>query len=69
MSTPGIVLWDCCSVIRLIAGGVALLHAGLYGWTIFVFFPIVLGGLASSPEWSAGLFSYWRCLPVRNKRS
>jgi len=30
----------------LIAGGVALLHSGLYGWTIFVLFPMFLGGLA-----------------------
>jgi hypothetical protein len=31
----------------LIAGGIFLIRTGLYGWTIFVTFPIFLGGLVS----------------------
>jgi hypothetical protein len=31
----------------LIVGGVGLLHSGKYGWTIFVVFPVLLGGFAS----------------------
>jgi hypothetical protein len=31
----------------LFAGGTALLRGGVYGWTIFVVFPMILGGLAS----------------------
>lgn len=29
------------------AGGMALLHAGIYGWTIFILCPAVLGGVAA----------------------
>jgi hypothetical protein len=31
----------------LVAGGVELLHSGMYGFTIFILFPVLLGGLAS----------------------
>jgi hypothetical protein len=31
----------------LVGGGFALLRNGLYGWTIFVLFPLLLGGIAS----------------------
>ena len=31
----------------LIACGIALLRSGVYGWTIFVVFPVILGGLGS----------------------
>jgi len=31
----------------LITGGIALLRYGLYGWTVFILFPVLLGGLAS----------------------
>jgi Polyketide cyclase / dehydrase and lipid transport len=31
----------------LFFGGVALLRSGVYGWTIFIMFPVFLGGLAS----------------------
>jgi hypothetical protein len=31
----------------LFIGGVALIRGGVYGWTIFILFPVFLGGLAS----------------------
>jgi hypothetical protein len=31
----------------LVGGGVGLLHSGLYGFTIFLLFPVLLGGLTS----------------------
>jgi hypothetical protein len=31
----------------VVAGGVALLHRGVYGLTLFILFPVLLGGLAS----------------------
>jgi hypothetical protein len=31
----------------LAIGGAGLLHGGIYGWTIFILLPMVLGGLAS----------------------
>ena len=31
----------------LAAGGFALLRGGVYGWTVFVMYPVFLGGLAS----------------------
>src|SRR5712692_9351214 len=31
----------------LVAGGIALLHRGMYGLTIFMLLPVLLGGLAS----------------------
>ncbi len=34
-------------LILYITGGVALLRAGIYGWTIFILLPVFLGGLAS----------------------
>ncbi|MDQ1471106.1 MAG: hypothetical protein QOJ99_2586 [Bryobacterales bacterium] len=34
-------------VVFLISGAATLLRGGVYGWTIFVLFPVVLGGLAS----------------------
>lgn len=47
MTTRARCLVGMLLMILLIAGGGALLHAGVYGWTIFVVFPLVLGGLAS----------------------
>lgn len=47
MTTAARCLIGLSLVILLIACGVALLHGGVYGWTIFVLFPAVLGGLAS----------------------
>ena len=40
----------------LIAGGYALLHHGIYGWTVFVMYPVLLGGIAAwmFPPASAG---------------
>jgi len=34
-------------LVLLVAAGVALLHYGLYGLTVFILFPVLLGGLAS----------------------
>jgi hypothetical protein len=31
----------------LVAGGIGLLHSGVYGWTIFALLPVLLGGIAS----------------------
>jgi hypothetical protein len=34
-------------LVILIAGGITLLRSGVYGWTVFVVFPVMLGGLGS----------------------
>lgn len=40
------IVGSLCAVL-LFAGGIALVHAGIYGWTIFVLSPVILGGLSS----------------------
>ncbi len=47
MRTPARYLVGLLLVALLSAGGVALLHAGIYGWTVFVLLPSLVGGLAS----------------------
>ncbi len=39
--------------VVLLAGGFALLRGGVYGWTVFILLPLVLGGLASWIDGSA----------------
>ena len=31
----------------LLSGGISLVHGGIYGWTIFMVSPVLLGGIAS----------------------
>ena len=47
MNTPLRCLVGLLSLAILLAGGFGLLHGGLYGLTIFILFPVLLGGLAS----------------------
>jgi hypothetical protein len=47
MSTPVRGLVGVLLLAVLAAGGFGLLHSGTYGFTIFILFPLVLGGLAS----------------------
>lgn len=47
MSTPTRCLVGLLLLAILAAGGVALLRSGIYGLTIFIVFPVILGGLAS----------------------
>jgi len=34
-------------LLVILAAGITLLWRGLYGWTVFVVFPVMLGGLGS----------------------
>jgi hypothetical protein len=34
-------------LVLVLAGGVALLHGGIYGWTVFILLPVLLGGVGS----------------------
>lgn len=47
MSTPARAVAGAAFLAILVIGGIALLHSGIYGWTIFVLLPVLLGGLAS----------------------
>ena len=47
MSTRARSLVGLVLLLVLIFGGVALLQAGVYGWTIFVLFPLGVGALAT----------------------
>jgi hypothetical protein len=47
MSTSARHFFGLLLLIVLIGAGFALLHGGVYGFTIFVLFPLLLGGLAS----------------------
>lgn len=47
MSTAARCIIALLLLAILFAGGVGLLHSGLYGLTIFILFPVILGGLAS----------------------
>ena len=47
MSVPTRGLIGLLLLGLLAAGGVVLLHYGLYGWTIFVLAPLLIGGIAS----------------------
>ena len=47
MSTPGRTVLGLLAAMLLTAGSVALLRAGIYGWTVFVLLPVLVGGLAS----------------------
>jgi hypothetical protein len=47
MSAPSRSPAGLLLAISLLACGVALLRAGIYGWTVFALFPVVLGGLAA----------------------
>jgi hypothetical protein len=47
MSTPARCIVALLLVGGLALGSAALLHLGLYGWTIFVLAPLILGGLGS----------------------
>jgi hypothetical protein len=47
MSTPARRLVRPLILVVLIAGGIILLRSGVYGWTIFVVFPVILGGLGA----------------------
>jgi polyketide cyclase/dehydrase/lipid transport protein len=47
MSAPTRRLVGALLLAILIAGGIALLRSGVYGWTVFVVFPVMLGGLGS----------------------
>ena len=46
MSKPARIVVGLLIAI-LFAGAIALLRLGVYGWTVFVIFPILLGALAS----------------------
>ena len=47
MSTPGRWFVGLVLLAILVAGGIALVHRGMYGLTIFMLLPVLLGGLAS----------------------
>ena len=47
MSTAARRFVELLLLTTLIGAGFALLHAGVYGFTILVLFPVLLGGLAS----------------------
>jgi hypothetical protein len=47
VSIPGRCFVGLLLLAVLVAGGVGLLHSGTYGLTIFILFPVLLGGLAS----------------------
>jgi hypothetical protein len=36
-----------CLLLGVFLGGVALLRTGIYGWTLFVLIPVVLGGIST----------------------
>lgn len=46
MSTPARCVVGLLLLAILFFSGVALLRSGVYGWTLFVLFPVFLGGLA-----------------------
>src|SRR3981189_1096868 len=47
MSTPARCLIGLLLIAGLVFGGCAVLHSGIYGLTLFILFPVLLGGLAS----------------------
>jgi hypothetical protein len=47
VSTPARRFVGLLSLVILVGGGFALLKTGLYGFSIFVLFPVLLGGFAS----------------------
>src|SRR5713226_4046825 len=47
MSTRARALVGLLILAVLVVSGTALLRNGVYGWTIFVLFPVFLGGLAA----------------------
>jgi len=47
MSTTSFSSWRLLIALLVIAGGIALLKAGIYGWTAFVLLPVILGALAA----------------------
>lgn len=49
-------LLPCALALALMAAGVILLHAGTYGWTVFVVIPLLLGSL-----------SFWAVRPVTGR--
>jgi uncharacterized protein YndB with AHSA1/START domain len=53
VSTPARCLVGILLLAILVVGGIALLHSGLYGWTIFTLLPVTIGGLASWIDGSA----------------
>ena len=46
MSTSARWGWGLLSLAVLSAGGLWLVRTGLYGWTIFIVLPVLLGGFA-----------------------
>jgi hypothetical protein len=58
MSTRARGFAGLMALILLVGAGFALLHDGIYGWTIFVLFPIVVGGLTC-----------WICRPKTGSRA
>jgi hypothetical protein len=47
MTAPARRLPGLLVLLILLAGEIVLLRVGVYGWTIFVIFPMILGGLAA----------------------
>jgi len=47
MFTPVRLLIGLLLTVLLFGAGFVLFHQGIYGWTVFVLFPVFLGGIAS----------------------
>lgn len=47
MVTPARRFVGLLLAVLVFAAGIGLLHAGVYGWTLFVLFPVILGGISS----------------------
>ncbi len=58
MSTPARWFTGLLAMLVFSCAAFALLHRGLYGWTIFVLAPVVVGGMAS-----------WICRPATGARA
>ena len=47
MITTGRGVRGILVIVILFAGGIQMLRAGLYGWTLFILFPVILGGVGA----------------------